>query len=492
MASLLKLVHKSPSINYLLLAFSGSISSISFSPFDIKPIILLSLAVLIYSVQTSINFFEAFKRSFVWGLGYWISGTGWLIVSIYYYGNTYISISVAIIILMGILLSITFITPISVIKILQTNQNIINMSLTFAAILTLMELSRFFLFGGFPWLLPGLVFTDTFAQISFPFFGIYGASFIIYFLSSIISLSIFHKNRNILILSTFCVLIFIPKFHSSEENYSKTLEIGIVQPSLDPFKKFEHRGASNIEETLINLTNQISRADLVIWPESPLPYVSSTAKMQNLIDRVENDSIILTGAWTYDDNNLYNSMILIGENQSYSKRHLVPFGEYVPFQNQLRGLINFFDLPMSSITEGNSDQTLFKINDFNVLGLICFDVAFPLSFLKEIKNADFIINISNDTWFGKSYGPYQHLQIVKARAIESNKWIGRGTSDGISAIVDNKGTIVEKISKGKTGFFEGRIHSTNKSTIFYSFGYLVAPLVSLFILLVAIIKRIRT
>ncbi|MBD62850.1 MAG: apolipoprotein N-acyltransferase [Gammaproteobacteria bacterium] len=492
MESLLRLVNKSPSLNYLLLAFSGSITSIAFSPFDVKPIIILSLAILIYSIQTSINFFEAFKRSFVWGLCYWISGTGWLIVSIYYYGNTYLSVSILLIVLMGIMLSITFITPISFIKILATNQNVIKKSLIFAALLTLMELSRFFLLGGSsPWLLPGLVFTNTFAQISFPIIGIYGASFIIYFLSSILALSIFYKNRNILILSIFCLIIFIPKFHSAQVNSSKALDIGIVQPSLDPFKKYEYGGAYNIEETLLNITNQITKVDLIIWPESPLPYVSSNSKMQNLIDRIDNESMIISGAWTYEDNNLLNSMILIGENQSYSKRHLVPFGEYVPFEDQLRGLINFFDLPMSSISKGKSNQALFKVNDFHVLGLICFDVAFPLSFLKEFRNADFIINISNDTWFGKSYGPHQHLQIVKARAIESNKWIARGTSDGISTIVDNKGTIVEKLSKGKTGFIVGTIYSTNKSTIFYSFGYLIVPLASLFILLAAIIKRVR-
>jgi apolipoprotein N-acyltransferase len=134
----------------------------AFSPFDIKLIIPFTLAVLIYSTVNSNNFIDALKRAFSWGLGYWIGGTGWLIVSIYYYGNTHIIISISIIILMGILLSAVFIAPFAAVKLITLNQNIFIKSLILASFLTLLELSRFLLLGGFPWLLPGLIFLDTF------------------------------------------------------------------------------------------------------------------------------------------------------------------------------------------------------------------------------------------------------------------------------------------------------------------------------------------
>ena len=124
MASPLKQIHKSSFIKYLVLALSGALSVIAFSPFDIKVIILLSLAILIYSIANSINYIEAFKRSLAWGLGYWIAGTGWLIVSIHFYGNTNLIISILIILLMGIMLALVFITPISLIKLLKPSKNI--------------------------------------------------------------------------------------------------------------------------------------------------------------------------------------------------------------------------------------------------------------------------------------------------------------------------------------------------------------------------------
>jgi apolipoprotein N-acyltransferase len=213
--------------------------------------------------------------------------------------------------------------------------------------------------------------------------------------------------------------------------------------------------------------------------------------MERLISRIKDGPAILSGSWQYKNNSLYNSMTILGTDQAYLKKHLVPFGEYVPFEGILRGLIEFFDMPMSSLSAGGSNQGLLEFKDFRILGMICFDIAFPLSYLKEIKEADFIVNISNDTWFGGSYGPYQHLQIVRARALESNKWIARGTSDGISTIVDNNGTIVDILTKGKKGFLNGTIFKTSKSTFFYSYGFLLTPILSFIVLISVLVLRLR-
>ncbi len=491
MASPLKQIHKSSFIKYLFLTLSGVLSVVAFSPFNIKVAIVLSLAILIYSIASSINYVEAFKRSLAWGLGYWTAGTGWLIVSIYFYGNTDLIISILIILLMGIMLALVFITPISLIKFLEPKKNIFILSLSFASFLTILELSRFILLGGFPWLLPGLTFLDTFAQPLISIIGVYGASFFIYFLSAFIALSCIFRNKIYFSLGILSVLIFLPQNNFHQEYYGESFEIGIIQPALDPFKKFLSDEATNIEETLLNLSEKHSNADLIIWPESPFPYLNSSPQMKELLGKTDNLPIILSGTWEYNNNKLFNALTLLGTNQSYYKRHLVPFGEYVPFEGIIRGLIEFFDLPMSSITQGRSKQELFNIKEFKVLGMICFDVAFPLSFIEETKKADFIVNVSNDTWFGSSYGPYQHLQIVRARALEANKWIVRGTSDGISTIVDNKGTIVNILTKGVKSSISGKVYKNNKISYFYKFGYYIIPLLSIFVLASIIILRLR-
>ena len=121
MASPLKQTHKTSLIQYIFLGLIGALSTLAFSPFDIKLVIPLTLTALIYSVVNSTNFVNALKLTLSWGMGYWISGTGWLIVSIYYYGNTNIAISISIIILMGLLLSAVFIAPFAAIKFIRFN-----------------------------------------------------------------------------------------------------------------------------------------------------------------------------------------------------------------------------------------------------------------------------------------------------------------------------------------------------------------------------------
>ena len=441
--------------------------------------------------MSSSSILVAFKRSIAWGTGYWLGGTGWLIVSIYFYGNTSIYIALLIIIFMAILLSVVFIGPICLIYLVRRTNNYLVHSLLCAGVLTVIELLRFILLGGFPWLLPGLVLIDTIGQDLIPLIGIYGGSFFVYFISLFLLGSFQSKSYKQVFVGLCLLIIFYPHPGYKQPLEDEGMNIAIIQPSLDPFQKYENSYKNTIESVLVNLSNTNKDVDLLIWPESPLPYLNSSQDMNKLLARTNNLPVILSGGWEYSNGDLQNVMSVLGEKQIYAKQHLVIFGEYIPFEGILRGLIEFFDMPMSTIKAGNTNQELFTINGKQVLGLICFDIAFPLSYINQSKKADFIVNISNDTWFGSSYGPYQHLQIVRARALEFNKWIARGTSDGISTIVDNKGTIVSKIDKGKQGVLQGKIYFTNAESYFLKYGFLIIPILSLILSLLAFVLRSR-
>ncbi|MDB9900224.1 apolipoprotein N-acyltransferase [Gammaproteobacteria bacterium] len=491
MASLLKQIDSYPLLKYLLLSIIGATSFLAFSPFNFKLVIVLTHALLLYSVMSSSSILVAFKRSIAWGTGYWLGGTGWLIVSIYFYGNTSIYIALLIIIFMAILLSVVFIGPICLIYLVRRTNNYLVHSLLCAGVLTVIELLRFILLGGFPWLLPGLVLIDTIGQDLIPLIGIYGGSFFVYFISLFLLGSFQSKSYKQIFVGLCLLIIFYPHPGYKQPLEDEGMNIAIIQPSLDPFQKYENSYKNTIESALVNLSNTNKDVDLLIWPESPLPYLNSSQDMNKLLARTNNLPVILSGGWEYSNGDLQNVMSVLGEKQIYAKQHLVIFGEYIPFEGILRGLIEFFDMPMSTIKAGNTNQELFTINGKQVLGLICFDIAFPLSYINQSKKADFIVNISNDTWFGSSYGPYQHLQIVRARALEFNKWIARGTSDGISTIVDNKGTIVSKIDKGKQGVLQGKIYFTNAESYFLKYGFLIIPILSLILSLLAFVLRSR-
>ena len=144
---------------------------------------------------------------------------------------------------------------------------------------------------------------------------------------------------------------------------------------------------------------------------------------------------------------------------------------------------------MSNVDHGSKNQNRITVlNGLEVSTPICFDMAFPRTVRLMNKSSLFMINISNDTWFGESIGPYHHLSIARIRSIENNRWTLRATNDGFSAIISNKGTIVDKIEKGDSNILEGYIDLINKSSFYNKIGYIFPYLIS-FILISSIIIR---
>ncbi len=138
---------------------------------------------------------------------------------------------------------------------------------------------------------------------------------------------------------------------------------------------------------------------------------------------------------------------------------------------------------MSNVSHGANNQRNIMINkDIAIASPICFDIAFSNTVRKMNKSSFLMINVSNDTWFGDSIGPYQHLSIARIRSIENNRWTIRATNDGISAIINNKGTIVDKLGKGESGILESKIKLIDSNSIYNKFGYLFTYIYSFIIL----------
>ena len=126
---------------------------------------------------------------------------------------------------------------------------------------------------------------------------------------------------------------------------------------------------------------------------------------------------------------------------------------------------------MSNMKPSMSNIERLTFMETSFLPLICFDAIFVNYYIEESKNSTFVINISNDSWFGNSYGPEQHLQIIRAKAKEINKWIIRATTNGISAFVDNNGTIVDKIETGKSESKIYEVKLSNQTSIYAKYSY---------------------
>ena len=465
----------------------GLIGIFAFSPFSIKFLIFISYIYLIKVILYKER--NALTKLFCWGLGHWGFGMSWLIVSIYYYGEVHLIASLLIFSLLVILLTFVFTIPllltntlISSLKIKAKLTKIILVSGIFLQI----EFSRYFFLNGVPWLIPGNIFLDTITQSTYSVFGVSFASLLIYLICSIIVQ--YNKSKITAIALVFLFISLIPQ--NSNIIINNGIFVTAIQPSSNPFLKYKKDYYQKIEKNLLTLINQSSQSSkLIVLPEAELPYHDKSEKFNSFLSKINNKEKLLLGTWHYDENKLFNAFLNVKSDQVYKKIHLVPFGEYIPFFKSLRGLIDFFNLPMSNVDHGSKNQNKITVlNGLEVSTPICFDMAFPRTIRLMNKSSLFMINISNDTWFGESIGPYHHLSIARIRSIENNRWTLRATNDGFSAIISNKGTIVDKLEKGDSNILEGYIDLINKSSFYNKIGYIFPYLISFILISSSIIR----
>ena len=476
-------------LNFIIPALFGLIGIFAFAPFSIKFLIFISYGYLIHLLISNNN--GVFWKVFCWGLGHWGLGMSWIIVSVYYYGETTIAMSSIIYILLVVILTLIFTSPLLILKsalsFTKINNNFFSV-LFISSIFTISEFSRYFFLNGVPWLIPGNIFLDTISQNIYPIFGVTAASFFIYF---ICALFIVYSNNKISYISAAILIISLLPFSPADE-IKDGIKVSIVQPASDPFLKYEDNYYLKIEDNLNKLIDTVSKdSELVVLPEAELPYSQNSIRFIDFLKNTEISEKIILGVWKYEDAKLYNAIYSPRYNEAYKKIHLVPFGEYIPFIEGLRGIINFFDLPMSNVSHGSQLQENIRILDnIPISSPICFDIAFPNTVRKMNKSSLLMINVSNDTWFGNSIGPYHHLSIARVRSIENNRYTIRATNDGISAIISNKGTIVTLLDKGKSGILEGNVKLIKNSTFYSRNGHLFFIILSFIIVLIPFLKII--
>jgi apolipoprotein N-acyltransferase len=255
--------------------------------------------------------------------------------------------------------------------------------------------------------------------------------------------------------------------------------------------------ASGPQSTGVRDTN------VLIWPESAFPFflTREADAMAQIADFLPKGTVLITGAVRAPDlppgvkiTRAYNSIYVIDHDGSvlsvYDKLHLVPFGEYLPFQNWMEKL-GFEQLTkvQGGFIPGKVRRTLDIPNAPHALPLICYEAIFPGDIASRDDRPGWIVNLTNDGWFGISTGPYQHLQQVRLRAIEEGLPVVRAANDGISAVIDPLGRIVAQLGLGLEGVLDSRLPSANPPTIYTRIGDIPAAIFVACALIFAIRRR---
>jgi apolipoprotein N-acyltransferase len=261
--------------------------------------------------------------------------------------------------------------------------------------------------------------------------------------------------------------------------------VALVQGNIPQSTKWDPATVQPILDTYRTLSAPHWQHDLVIWPEAAVTLFAhqATGYLDEMARRANahGSALVLgipTAERTDDGIAIHNSVLALGNGSGrYSKHQLVPFGDYVPFERWLRGLISFFDLPMSVARRGPAGQAPIEGGGRHMAVAICYEIVYPELVRDQARRADVIVTVSNDTWFGRSIGPHQHLQKARMRALENGRYLLRATNNGVTAIVDPSGQVTAEIPQFQPGVLTGEFHSMQGQTPYTRTG--TAPLLVL-------------
>jgi len=477
-------------IFYLIPFFLGLISSFSLPPYSFFFINFFTFSLLLFYLISNkhLGKSSSFCIGWMFGFGYFISNLYWITNSLTF-DETFKPLIPFALILIPLFLGAFYGLATLVSFIIGLNKNFSSI-IIFSTILSLSEYLRSFIFGGFPWNLIVYSLTDNLPSIQIlSFVGTYTLNLIFITLCLIPTIIFFkYSNKIKIFYLTFTFLILIINFIFGNliiKNYEKIeatdLEnlIKVVSPKIDINRYLQD---VNPEEILLDLI-KISKPDktkktIFIFPEGILSniYLYDLKKYNNLfLENFSNNHKIILGINSYEDSKIFNSLVVMDNDTNvlskYDKNKLVPFGEFLPFENF------FKKLGFKKITQGylsfSSSYTrdLININRLNFLPLICYEIIYSGNLKNNINlDYDFILNISEDGWFGKSVGPYQHFSHSIFRSIEEGKNVIRSANNGISAFINSKGQVISKIITTKEGFIEIKSFKQVKKTHFSSYG----------------------
>ena len=497
----MKLNFKKKNIVNLVPFFLGLASSFSLPPYNLLIInfITFPLLLLIISENSKGTKWIFFKIGWFFGFGYFVSNLYWITYSLTFEESFKFLIPIALIII-PLFLGLFYGFAILILSYFKLEKNFF-LVLLFSLVLGIFEFIRGSILSGFPWNLIVFSWSNYINSLQIlSLIGTYSFNLISITFFSFPFLIFIKKNLKFRLLITFSLLFILILNHTygswiikKDNNDLRSLEykIKILSPKIEIERFLEFGDPEKTIQELINLSKpNKSEKTIFIYPEGILTNIYfEDLKLfkNNFVKNFSSDHIIFMGVnsreLTDRKNKIYNSLVVIDNELNliakYDKNNLVPFGEFLPFENF------FSKFGLKKITSGyesfsaGKKRNLISLNKTNFLPLICYEIIYSGNLKQKFvfrppnaidENFDFIVNISEDGWFGNSIGPYQHFSHSIFRAIEEGTNIIRASNNGISGLIDSNGIILKSIKSTERGVIEvDRIKNT-KNTFFSRFG----------------------
>ena len=423
----------------------------AFAPLGIWPLGILCPAVLMYLWQ------GATPREAAW-LGFWFNvgtfgvGTYWLYISIHVFGEAPIWLALAIMAALVAIMGLYHALLGYAVARWLPKEGQLRWLVGLPAAWLLMEWWRGWFLSGFAWLSLGYSQTDTWLARVSPILGVYGVSAVLLLSAgALVSLVISRQWKPALAVM---VLPWLAALSVQGIDWTrpsgKPVAVAVVQGAIPQDLKWAEDNRDTTMRLYRNLTQQAFGTALIVWPEAAPPDLAN-----NIVDYLRElyssaharGSDVVLGITRATDNGeeYFNSVLALGETVSwYDKRHLVPFGEFFPVPDFVRSWLRLKNLPYSDFTAGADNQPPLASGGLKLAATICYDDAYGSAQLAALREADVLVNVTNDAWFGRSGARHQHLQIARMRAIEAGRYMIRAANDGISAVIGPRGEVVAR------------------------------------------------
>ena len=475
----------------------GLLTSLSLPPLNYFMINFLTLSLfyifLLKKLPENKNKIIFFIYGWLFGFGYFVSNLYWISISLTFDENFRYLIPFSIILVPGFLS--LFYGMISYLFIILKPQKKISSFFLFSIIFGIVEFIRGSILTGFPWNLIAYSFSNQLEILNITsIIGTYGFNLFCISLFTSPSLIILRKKKKDFgIFIAFLIITILFYFFGAQnfEKFSKIkmtkhdFKIRIISSNISIDRFYNDIDPFLVIEDLIKISSPPKNEDVIfIWPEGILPgiFQDQIKQYKQVFEKSLNDNhLLILGIdrkFKKDSKLDYFNTFSIFDHDlnlinSYNKINLVPFGEFLPFEKILEGIgmktiTNYYQ----SYSKGES-RDIIEINQGNfslkILPLICYEIIYSGRIFKD-NNFNYIINISEDGWFGNSIGPHQHFVHSIYRAIESGKYVLRSSNNGISAIVNPLGLVEKKLNLNQSGYIDFNESKKIESTLFSQYG----------------------
>jgi apolipoprotein N-acyltransferase len=451
----------------LISLLAGILLALAFSPFDLSYFAVLALGILFWSWEDTTPG-KAAWRGYLFGLGLFGLGVSWVYVSVHDYGGAN---AIGSGLLAAFFVAFWALFPAVVgflaVKIKAASTRLLNVLIIPTLWILIENLRGYWLLNGFPWLQIAYSQIDSPLSGYIPLLGVYGTGFLLALSASIMVYMLKYRRKVILLMPLLAAIWGMGSFLKTivwTHPLGPGINVSLIQGNIPQDQKWAPENKISTLVKYKQLTQEHWDSKVIIWPESSIPaflsqvdefYVTplETEAKQHQVDLVV--SLPLQDA---DSNEIYNAVLSLGhERLIYKKKHLLPFGEYLPLQPLSGFVLNLLGIKLGSFTPGGEDQTFLKAGGYGFSTSICYEDAFGGEAIQRVHEAAYLVNVTNDAWFGNSIEPHQHMQIARVRALETGRYLLRATNTGVTAIVDAAGKIVKQAPLFETAVVTGDV-----------------------------------